>query len=102
MTELNVYPFEDDAEVCLKIKGMPYRCTEEEVCEFFKDFKIKEDSIQWGLGADGRKNGFGAVVFENEDEASRAAEALNKQYIGARYVFLETMAYEKYKRFNAG
>jgi len=40
--------------------------------------------------------------MEDEDNASRAAEALDKQYIGSRYIGLEVMPYEKYKRFNAG
>jgi RNA recognition motif-containing protein len=64
------------------MRGLPYRATDEEVMDFFKDYKVKEDSLQWGLGEDGRKNGWGAILLENEDEASRAAEGLNKQYIG--------------------
>ena len=84
------------------MRGLPYRATDEEVTDFYKDFKLKEDSMQWGLGADGRKNGWGTILFENEDEASRAAEAMNRQEIGGRWIGIEVMSYEKYKKFNAG
>lgn len=40
--------------------------------------------------------------MENEDEASRAAEGLNKQYIGSRWVGTMVMTYKDWKRFNAG
>lgn len=83
------------------MRGLPYRATDEEVQEFFKDFKMKEDSIQYGLGADGRKNGWGCVLMEDEDNASRAAEELNRQNIGSRFILLNVMSYKDYKRFNA-
>jgi len=41
---------ENEQEVALKMRGLPYRATDEEVADFFKDYKIKEDSLQWGLG----------------------------------------------------
>jgi len=100
--ELKDFGFTEDQEVCVKMRGLPYRATDEEVYEFFKDFKVKEDSMQWGMGADGRKNGWGCIVMENEDEASRAAEALDKQYIGSRWIGTEVVPYEKYTKFNAG
>ena len=36
---------EDDQEVGVKMRGLPYRATDEEVIDFFKDYKIKEDSL---------------------------------------------------------
>lgn len=93
---------EDDQEIGLKMRGLPYRATDEEVTDFFAEYKIKEDSLQWGLGADGRKNGWGAILMENEDEANRAAEERNKQYIGQRYICLNVVTYAEWKKFNAG
>lgn len=102
MINFGIFIVEDDQEVGIKMRGLPYRATDEEVIEFYKDYKIKEDSLQWGLGEDGRKNGWGAILLENEDEASRAAEALNKQYIGQRWIGTNVMNYNDWKRFNAG
>lgn len=77
MTELKTFDFEDDEEVCIKIRGMPYRATDEEVYDFFRDYKIKPESMQWGVNPDDdRKNGWGAVVAEDEEEAAKAIEAL--------------------------
>jgi len=54
------------------------------------------------LNREGRKNGFGAIVFENEEDASSAATDLNKQYVGTsnRYVDLSVISYGDYLNFN--
>ena len=43
------------------------------MADFFKDYKTVPDSVVLGQGPDGRTNGLGAVVFENVEEAERAA-----------------------------
>jgi heterogeneous nuclear ribonucleoprotein F/H len=86
--------------VCLKIRGMPYRATVEEIQDFFRDYKFIEGSIIYGYGSDGRKNGFGALVFESEEQATSAMEALQKQNIGSRWVQLSPMSYKDYLGFN--
>ena len=93
------FDFQDDDNVALLIKGIAYRATDEEVAEFFQEYKTKEDSLQWGIAEDGRRNGFACICFENEDEAERAKGALDRGYIGARWVFLNRMTYGKYKTF---
>jgi RNA recognition motif-containing protein len=86
--------------VSLKIKGLPYSTTFEEVADFFKDFQYIEKSVVLGLGRDGRKNGFGAILFEDEKEAKAAADGMNGQYVGSRYVDLSQINYGDYSRFN--
>ena len=51
------------------MRGLPWRVTDEEVFEFFKDYKIHQDSLRYGTGEDDRRNGFGAILFEDEDNA---------------------------------
>ena len=41
------FGFSDDQEVADKLRGVPYRASDEEVYDFFKDFKVKEDSLVW-------------------------------------------------------
>lgn len=53
-----------------------------------------------GLNNEGRKNGFGSILFESEDEASAAAAGMNGQHVGSRYVDLNVITYSDYKRFN--
>jgi RNA recognition motif-containing protein len=86
--------------VSLKIKGLPYSTTFEEVADFFKDFQYIEKSVVLGLGRDGRKNGFGAILFEDEKEAKEAMNGMNGQYVGSRYVDLSQITYGDYSRFN--
>ena len=53
-----------------------------------------------GLNYEGRKNGFGAMLFESQDEAARAAKEMNQKYIGNRYVDLSIISYDEYRNFN--
>ena len=55
--------------MAVKIRGLPYQVRYEDVSSFFGDFNIIERSVVLGKGHDGRKNGFGAILFENEQEA---------------------------------
>jgi RNA recognition motif-containing protein len=86
----------------VKIRGLPYHIRYEEVSEFFKDFKYVEQSVVFGLNYEGRKNGFGAILFEDDDQAAAAAKEMNKKYISTsnRYVDLSVISYEDYLNFN--
>ena len=86
----------------VKVRGLPYSAQYEDVSEFFKDFHYIERSVVMGLGYDGRKNGFGAILFEDEKEAKDAMTKQQGQYVGARYVELSLISYGDYTRFNGG
>ena len=45
------------------------------------------------MGADGRKNGFGSILFEDQETASLAAKELDGNYIGERYVEISVISY---------
>lgn len=85
----------------VKIRGLPYNIRYEEVADFFKDYKYIEQSVVLGTNYEGRKNGFGAMLFQSEDEAEKAAKEMHKQYIGQRYVDLSIISYDEYKNFNS-
>ena len=82
------------------MRGVPYRTQNSEVLEFFRDFPIEERSVIFGNGPDGRKNGFGAVLMKDAESARKAAEELDRQNIGDRYVELSVISYGQYQRFN--
>ena len=90
----------DDDMVAVKVRGLPYSAQYEDVSEFFKDFHYIERSVVMGLGYDGRKNGFGAILFEDEKEAKEAMTKMQGQYVGARYVELSAISYGDYSKFN--
>ena len=55
--------------VASKFRGLPWKVTMEEVAEFFQKYKVVEGSIVLGQAEDGRRNGWGTCLFENEEEA---------------------------------
>jgi RNA recognition motif-containing protein len=86
--------------VAVKVRGLPYSAQYEDISDLFKDFKYIEKSVIMGLGYDGRKNGFGAILFEDENEAKEAMTKQQRQYVGSRYVELSLISYGDYSRFN--
>lgn len=71
-----------------------------EISDFFRQYRYVERSAVLGIGNDGRKNGYGAILFESSDEAHAAAEELDQQNIGSRYVELSVISYGDYLAFN--
>ena len=72
----HLFPFypivSKDDLVALKMRGLSYWVTHEEILEFFKEFKKNERSIILQLGADGMKNGYGVILFESAEDAQEA------------------------------
>lgn len=96
------YDVDDREDECaLRIHGLPWAATKEEVYEFFADYKVVPDTLIWGLKPeDGRKSGLGSIIFETAEECAKAAEEKDKQYIGSRFVNLRPISYGRYKSFN--
>ena len=86
--------------IALKIRGLSYHARYEEVSDFFRDFGIVDKSVVFGIGGDGRKNGFGTILFESASEATAAMNELQKKHIGERYVDLSVISYGDYLNFN--
>ena len=90
----------EEDKVAVKIRGLPYQVRYEEIADFFRDHRYIEKSAILGVGADGRKNGFGSILFEDQETASLAAKELDGNYIGERYVEISVISYGDYLRFN--
>ena len=70
----------------VKMRGLPYSCTEEDIREFFKGFPIAQDGIKRAVHG-GRPSGECFVVFESKDSAFSAL-GLNMEKIGNRFIEL--------------
>ena len=68
--------------------------------KFFKERGFAGKSVVLGTDPDGKKNGFGAILFDSEDTAEKAAKHLNKVVLGARYLMLNVISFGDYSRFN--
>lgn len=77
--------FRQENSAVLKLKGLPYSTSDEQVAKFFEGFKIKR--VAFVYEPDGRPSGLAFAEFETKEEALRAL-AKNGEYIGERYVRL--------------
>ena len=95
-----IFIVKEQDQVAVKIRGLPYQVRYEEIADFFRDFRYIEKSAILGVGGDGRKNGFGSILFEDHEEAKGAAQKLDGLYVGERYVELSVISYGDYLKFN--
>lgn len=73
----------------VKMKGLPFKATADDVLKFFQTFTLKPDSIFLKRHPDGRPNGEAFIVFDNPDEARRATQKDRETFgdkFGDRYV----------------
>lgn len=71
----------------LRMRGLPFSATKEDIVEFFQGHKIIPETIVMTYRGDGRATGEGYVGFETPDD-SKAAMALHRNTIGTRYIEL--------------
>ena len=81
------------------MRGFPWSVTDEDVVNFFEGYKLVPDTVKIERGDDDRITGWGAVVFETEEEAQRALDERQKESIGSRWIQLYPMPYGRYKTF---
>ena len=59
-------------QAALRLQGLPFKATEEEIAEFFEGFNMVPDSIKFQENEEGRRTGQAAVLFECCHDAERA------------------------------
>ncbi|XP_069092966.1 G-rich sequence factor 1 isoform X1 [Pleurodeles waltl] len=73
------------AEGVVRLRGLPYSCTEEDIVEFFTGLSIAEDGITFVLDHRGKKSGDAFVQFMTAEMADRAL-LKHKEEMGNRYI----------------
>lgn len=71
----------------LRMRGLPFSSTKQDIFNFFKIYKPVEDSIVLTFRSDGRATGEGYVGFEGAEHAEDAM-TLHKSSMGSRYIEL--------------
>ena len=72
----------------IKLRGLPFSVTEDEIIHFFHGYNSIESSIKIGRYANGKLTGDGSVLFDSSAGAKLAFSEKYKQNIGARYIEL--------------
>jgi len=75
----------------VRVRGLPFKVTEQEVKEFFQSFKFIPTSVQIDKDTSGRSSGEGWITFLGPDEARRAVRERNRQYLQNRYLELSIL-----------
>mmetsp|Transcript_23453 Transcript_23453/g.65101 ORF Transcript_23453/g.65101 Transcript_23453/m.65101 type:complete len:304 (+) Transcript_23453:199-1110(+) len=71
----------------LRMRGLPFSATKEDIYIFFEDYNTVSDSIVLTYRSDGRATGEAYVQFETSDDSKRAMD-LHRKMMGNRYIEL--------------
>ncbi|XP_028114279.1 epithelial splicing regulatory protein 1-like isoform X1 [Camellia sinensis] len=71
----------------LRMRGLPFSASKDDILDFFKDFMLLEDAIHLISNPEGRPTGEAFVDFASA-EASKAAMAKDRKTLGSRYIEL--------------
>ncbi|KAH9605814.1 hypothetical protein KSS87_020408 [Heliosperma pusillum] len=78
----------------LKLRGLPFSATKEDVTEFFNKFVLAEDSIHITFNSNGRPTGEAFVEFASIEDAEAAMEK-DRKTLGSRYIELFASSQEE-------
>uniref|UniRef100_A0ACD5V9C9 Uncharacterized protein n=1 Tax=Avena sativa TaxID=4498 RepID=A0ACD5V9C9_AVESA len=71
----------------LKLRGLPYSATTEDIIKFFVEYELTEENVHIGYRSDGKATGEAFVEFPTA-EVAKTAMCKDKMTIGTRYVEL--------------
>ncbi|KAK9692355.1 hypothetical protein RND81_09G258600 [Saponaria officinalis] len=78
----------------IKMRGLPFSATKEDVTEFFNGFVLKEDSIHITFNPNGRPTGEAFVEFASVEDSEAAMEK-DRKTLGSRYIELFASSQEE-------
>ena len=81
----------------LKLRGLPYSASTEDIIKFFVEYELTEDNVHIGYRSDGKATGEAFVEFPTA-EVAKTAMCKDKMTIGTRYVELFPSTLEEASR----
>ncbi|XP_029367114.1 G-rich sequence factor 1 isoform X2 [Echeneis naucrates] len=69
----------------VRLRGLPFSCTEADVTQFFSGLDIRENGITFVTDYRGRKSGEAFVQFSSQESAAGALQR-DREVIGSRYI----------------
>ncbi|XP_051958968.1 G-rich sequence factor 1-like [Xyrauchen texanus] len=74
-----------ESDGVVRLRGLPFSCTEKDIIQFFSGLDIVEDGVTIVLNRKGRNSGDAFVQFATKEIAENALKK-NKEVIGNRYI----------------
>lgn len=84
----------------LRMRGLPFRATDEEIEKFFTGYDIMPNSIKYKLDESGRKSGQACIMFNTKSESLRALAERDKKDLGSRWIELVEIDKNEYDTFD--
>lgn len=78
----------DQDDGCIvKLRGLPWSATIDEVLKFFKDCKVRggKSGVHMTTSREGRPSGEAFVEFEDEEDVEKACQK-DREHMGNRYI----------------
>jgi heterogeneous nuclear ribonucleoprotein F/H len=88
---LSKYINEENRNRAVRLRGLPFNCSKKDVMMFFKQFGVTENDVIIEV-KESRATGRALVFLSDSMAAMRAAQVLDKEYIGNRYIELDQVA----------
>jgi heterogeneous nuclear ribonucleoprotein F/H len=76
---------QDDCDKVLRVRGMPWSATQEDVVNFFEGCNVKEGGVHFLLNREGRSSGEAFVEMGKFSDFVRGL-LCNKKMMGSRYI----------------
>lgn len=80
----------------LRLRGLPFSASKDDIMDFFKDFVLLEDSIHFTMNSEGRRTGEAFVEFASAED-SKAAMVKDRKTLGSRYIELFPSSHEEWE-----
>lgn len=81
----------------LRMRGLPWGCTKEEIIKFFEGVEVQRENMNILFMPDGKASGEALVGFETQELYNEAMKK-DKQYIGQRYIELYPSSSKEWDR----
>lgn len=75
----------ESPDAVVRLRGLPFGCSKEEILDFFSGLEIKPNGITLPVDIQGRSTGEAFVQFASQDIAEKALKK-DKERIGHRYI----------------
>ncbi|XP_052448243.1 G-rich sequence factor 1-like isoform X1 [Carassius gibelio] len=74
-----------ESDEVVRLRGLPFSCTEEDIIQFFSGLEIVEDGVTIVLNRKGRNSGDAFVHFATKEMAEKALKK-DREVMGNRYI----------------
>ena len=85
----------------MRLRGLPFQVTADQIAKFFQDIKPLPGSIKIGTNRNGERTGFAVVRFASGDDLTKAQKKYQCKNLGNRWIELFLIDKKSYEEFDS-